>query len=104
MALFSASGLYGQMVIIFGGSSGIGFSVARQVVTAGASTLLIVGTTDSKLSETKSSLEFLGTTSIRTCNMDMTDEESTDAFFMGLADRSVNHIFSLQEEVFIMGI
>jgi len=92
MALFSASGLNGQMVIIFGGSSGIGFSVARQVVAAGARTLLLVGTTDSKLSEAKSLLESLGETSIQTSNMDMTDEKSMDAFFGELVDHSINHI------------
>ena len=50
------SSLAGKRPTIWGGSSGIGFSVAKQLVNCAISSLTIVGTTQAKLDDAMAKL------------------------------------------------
>lgn len=95
MAAFLPLSLAGQSILIFGGSSGIGFQISRQCALGGAKTITLIGTTEAKLQEAKSKLKNCNETAaceVHTVCLDMTGEEAMEAFFSALPEKSVDHM------------
>jgi NAD(P)-dependent dehydrogenase (short-subunit alcohol dehydrogenase family) len=100
--------LDGRVVLVTGGGTNIGFSIARAFVRAGAKTVIIVGRREDVLLDAKSRLEeeaaksvILGgknknknnsnnkTTSIVSWSVDVTDAAQTNNFWNELASRGI---------------
>eukprot|EP00297_Palpitomonas_bilix_P011393 CAMPEP_0113890628 /NCGR_PEP_ID=MMETSP0780_2-20120614/14256_1 /TAXON_ID=652834 /ORGANISM="Palpitomonas bilix" /LENGTH=259 /DNA_ID=CAMNT_0000880055 /DNA_START=99 /DNA_END=878 /DNA_ORIENTATION=+ /assembly_acc=CAM_ASM_000599 len=86
--------LANQMVVIFGGSSGMGLAAAAFSLRLGA-TVHLVGRDEAKLADAKGQLareEGAGEDDVLTSSVDMMSEEKVEAFFEGMKDESVNHL------------
>eukprot|EP00121_Abeoforma_whisleri_P007559 Awhi_evm1s6907 len=101
------SSLIGTNVAIFGGASGIGLCVAKQLVQMKVSRLIIIGTTQSKLDAACVQLEKLKfddatgadaeknaneSTNVQSAIVDMTDEEAMQQFYATYPDCFFNHV------------
>jgi NAD(P)-dependent dehydrogenase (short-subunit alcohol dehydrogenase family) len=72
--------LYGQHVVVIGGSSGIGLAVARRALASGA-TVTIAARTASRLANAAAQLQGIGPSSVRTHVLDVQDATSVQQFF-----------------------
>lgn len=85
--------LTGKAAVIWGGSAGIGFAVAKQLVGRSISKLILVGTTQSKLDDACAQLSAINAElSIRGHVCDMTDETSVQSFYASFDDKSIDHV------------
>jgi NAD(P)-dependent dehydrogenase (short-subunit alcohol dehydrogenase family) len=85
--------LKGSTVLVFGGSSGIGKSVAISASAAGAKEVLIVGRNEGRLEEARKEIEAASSRcSVKTASVDVGDEAAVRRFINGLPDNSVDHL------------
>lgn len=84
-----------KVVVVIGGSSGIGLEVAR-VAAAGGAKLIIVGRNAERLTSAKSALEAVGA-SVDVFQADAHDNEALEALFSALPD--FDHLVSMVGDV-----
>ena len=90
--------LKSSAVLVFGGSSGIGKSVAEGAGAAGASQVIIVGRNVERLAEAKNDVEVAAanagnkTCLVRTASVDVTDEAAVRSFMSTLPKNSIDHL------------
>ncbi|KAF2666299.1 NAD(P)-binding protein [Microthyrium microscopicum] len=85
----------GKAVLVTGGGTGVGYSIAQSFVRAAADTVIIIGRRESVIAEAASKLEkeakSVGTgTKIISRSLDATDLAKVDAFWNDLAAQGVN--------------
>src|SRR6516225_12039115 len=68
--------LEAQSVVIIGGSSGMGFAIAKEAVDAGAD-VTIAGRSPAKLDEARQAIDG----DVATCTVDLSDEQSVKRLF-----------------------
>jgi len=83
--------LSGKIVLIFGGSSGMGKSAAKFVLKEGGQPW-IIGRDEAKLEIAKQEISKEDPTLVRTSALDCMDEASVKLFFESIAPGSINHI------------
>lgn len=84
----------GRTVLITGGGTGIGLSIAKSFTKAGAKTVIIVGRTESVLAEAKKEIEQEAqragkATKIIAQGVDVTDKPAVAALWSGLKDKEI---------------
>ena len=85
--------LEGKSAVVWGGSSGIGFAVAKQLVERKISKVVIVGTTQSKLDRACDLLSSMCVDSfISGVACDMTDESAVQAFYGTFLEKSIDFV------------
>ena len=80
----------GRVVLVTGGSAGIGFSISKGFATASAATVIIAGRRESQLASSVAALEAeFPNTKFLTRQLDIADEASIEALFAWLADKNI---------------
>lgn len=88
--------LKGAKVIIFGGSAGIGFAVAKELVESEVQSLILIGTTKAKLDAACAELQSMrkekDTLTVESATLDMMDEGAVQCFYSQYSDSCFDHI------------
>lgn len=79
--------LHNQTAIVVGGSSGIGYAIAKAAVAQGAS-VWVVGRSQAKLGRAEAELSG----QVQTASVDMGDHDAVREFFNRFEDTSVDHL------------
>lgn len=79
-----------QVVVIIGGSSGMGLATAKEALAEGAARVILCGRSAARLESAREALASPGRVEIAA--FDASDEAAVAAFFAGFEDGSLHHL------------
>ncbi|KAF8584418.1 NAD(P)-binding protein [Ramaria rubella] len=93
--------LTNKTILIFGGSSGIGYGVAEAALTSGASLVIIASSSATRIGQAVQRFEAQGKGKVRGEIVDVTDRSALKTFVTGVGE--VDHIVWTSGEFFVWG-